>query len=222
MFNRSNLDKLNEFAIIKEVEVGVKPKVLPEKIKKMILRKREANSLVRQCIMPVVEFNKAIKKQRRKEYLQYINQGIEYLRNNDLQNSWKWIKKHAGIARPSAVELPVTDPNTKELVDDKELKIEIWKKHFQNLCTKEDSVEEIKMKYLINPLLKKISDSPITKDEIVFELKCTRNNKAAGEDNIPSEFYKIMEQDVKLESKFLNNILTIFNKILDEGICPKV
>ena len=139
------------------------------------------------------------------------------LKDNDLQNSWSWIKKQTGLARTSTINLPVIDTISKKLIDDNIEKLEIWKNHFQKLSTKEEYIDETEANYIINPLLKEISDSPITKDEIVYELKRTRNNKAAGEDNIPSEFYKIIEKDSKLESRFLTNVLKIFNKILDEG-----
>ena len=87
MFSKNILDKLNNLSVIKEIEIGKKPITLPERIKKMIIKKRETDKMVRQSIVPTSEFNRArsevkktIKQHRRREYLNHIKKGIEYLK----------------------------------------------------------------------------------------------------------------------------------------------
>ena len=56
-----------------------------------------------------------------------------------------------------------------------------------------------------------ITDKIISWDELELELKSTRNNKATGNDNLPSELYKLALNNKN--SNFAKSILLIFNKI---------
>lgn len=227
-FNVFWKEKLQNLNIIRETLVNKKSIKLPNRVKRLIKDKRKKDKLVRKGELPLEEFTlakkavkTAIKKLRRKRYLNFIKQGIEFLKNNDSRNSWRWVKKHCKIGRSSAANSMVIDPITKDLVDDPKKKLGIWANHFYSLCKKDPNEKIFEGNNSPNPRYEEITDSPIRWDEIVYEYTCTRNHKASGIDNIPSEFYKIILTDLEGRSHFSRNMLLIFNKILNEGICPR-
>ena len=225
-FNNFWKQKLQELKVIRKITIKHNQLLLPKNIKRLIIEKNETDKLVRKKIIEASAFIEkrkavklAIKKLRRARYLNFIKRGIKFLQNNDYRNSWRWVKRHSGTERKNSGTSDLIDPVTKDLTNDPNRKMEIWSQHFYNLCKK--NYNELVPNYENQDDYSEITDCPILWDEIIFESKCTRNNKAAGVDNIPSEFYKIIQNDPKCESNFSKNILHIFNTILNEGICPK-
>ena len=221
---RVELEKLN---IVSNKTVGRKEPHIPSKIKRMVLIKREKDKLVRKKQVPLEEFENARKNLKRElsrygktRYLKFIKQGIDFLAHNDHRNSWKWLKKHTGRNRKAAISYEIRDPISKELVSEMDKKLQIWVNHFSGLCKINKDERFIEVKYQPDAEIASITDSPITWEEIMFESKCTRANKAAGIDLIPSELYKAIEIDLECNSQFSKNIILMFNKVLDEGICP--
>ena len=227
LFSINTRAKLMELKIIADKAVEKKEPYIPKKIKKMVLIKREKDKLVRKRQANLSEFiearknlKKELKRYSRKRYLKFIKKGMEYLAKNDHRNSWKWLKLHAGRNKKSAICSEIRDPKTQELVSDMDKKLEVWVNHFSNLCRKDEEERIIEVDYQPNAEIASITDTPITWSEILFESSCTRTNKASGVDLIPSELYKTVEKDPECKSQFSKNILSMFNKVLNEGICP--
>ena len=227
-FNNFWQNKLKEVKIIREELIIRRSEQLPKRIRNLIKNMRITDKLVRKGIPPIGEYSmirtavkKAIQDLRRKRYLRFIKKGIDFLKNNDSRNSWKWIKKHCNIGRKSVVNSAVIDPITKDLINDPKQKLEVWANHFHSLCKKDPNERIFDCNYEPDTRYQEITDSPITWSEIISECTCTRNYKASGIDNIPSEFYKIVISDLEGNKVFSKNLILLLNKILNEGICPR-
>ena len=60
-----------------------------------------------------------------------------------------------------------------------------------------------------------ILNSPISGDEVALALRKGKNNKAAGIDGIPVEFYKYGGDELQ------NTLLVLFNYLFEKGCYPK-
>lgn len=216
-------EKLRQLKVIREVKIISRLDFLSSRIIRLIKTKNDTAKLVHSNILSIDEYKKAkslvkreIKKFRRRRFLNYINKGIKYLKVNNSKNAWKWIKNHAKLNNKSKIPNQVLDKSTGELVDDPITKLQIWSNHFKDLC--QDNTEYNSINTTNSNLYKDVTDGNITWDEIKVELKSTRNGKAAGDDNIPSELYKISL--INEESDFSKTLLSILNKVFNEGICP--
>ena len=136
-FNSFWQSNLRQLKIIREDLIIDKSEQLPKRVKNLIKNKRIADKLVRKGNRPLEEFleakkavNKALREHRRNKYLQFIKRGIEFLKNNDSRNSWRWIKRHCKIERNAVANVTVTDPVTKYLVEDQSKRMKVWADHF--------------------------------------------------------------------------------------------
>lgn len=227
LFSINTRAKLEELNIISNKVVGKKEPYISNRIKQLVLNKREKDKLVRKEQAALSEFTEARKKLKRelkrygrKQYLKFIRKGIDFLKNNDHRNSWKWLKLHSGRNKKSAISSEIRNPETNELVSNMDDKLKIWVEHFKGLCKKDENEKTLEVEYQPKAEISAITDCPITWEEIIFESKCTRTYKAAGVDQLPSELYKIVEKDPECRKQFSKNILYMFNKVLNEGICP--
>ena len=73
--------------------------------------------------------------------------------------------------------------------------LNIWKEHFEYLARKEEKCVMDDIIPVENLEIAEITDAPIEWSEIVATLEAMKNNKAASEDKIPVELYKILKSD---------------------------
>ena len=224
-FNLKTNARLKQLKVVREVKVIDREDFISTRIKRLIHIKNDTARLARNQMVPIERYKEAkslVKKEiikfRRRRYLNYIKKGINFLKHNDCRNSWRWLKSHAKICKKSSILNAVLDKTTKELVSDPVPKMQVWANHFASLCqgTGIDHLINIPKQILD---IKMITDGLITWDEIKIELKSTRNHKAAGDDGIPSEFYKVSL--LKEDSEFSKSILKIFNLVFNGGLGPK-
>lgn len=197
----SKLDSLlKELKVMREVKPYEGKLQIKNSVKKAIKAKRLKEKEVRkgiasldQLIEPRKNVAKATAVSKRKSYVRFIKEGIRYLKSNDSKNSWKWIKRHSKLN----VNKCVTDmfykegTNVPETEPDKRLVI--WVEHFRKLSIKGDpgKIEDPVTMYY--PDIGYETDKPITWDEIRTVLRRLRKGKAAGNDMIPGEIYKLVE-----------------------------
>lgn len=183
------------------------------------LKKKEIS--IDEYIKIKTDFKKNIYKQRRLKYLAFINKGIELLQNNNSRESWMWIKKHYSTSKKSLSLAPVKKPDGQlESTPDKIL--EVWKNHFEALAKKEDNhIDFIINKNNNNSMITEMSDEQINWNEIRIVVKQLKNNKAASDDLIPCEFYKLTQDEEVPTSRLAKAILELFQKILETGEMPE-
>ena len=168
-FNNSWQQKLRKLKIIREKVVSDKEPQFSKKIKKLILNKRQISKNVGKGIIPHSEFDlikkalkKAIRKVKRRKYINFIKKGIEYLKNHDHRNSWKWVKRHCGVNKRSTINSLVIDPDSGHLIDDPIKKMIIWFNHFKNLSNIDPNERIYEVDYKPNINYLEITDSIIT------------------------------------------------------------
>ena len=225
-FSKTSIDVLKDLNVIREVKVIEKKFMLSRIIKKKIKEKSKIAKLVRKCELPRIKFTKIkklIKKKiiqfRKQRYINYIKKGIDYLRNNDYRTVWRWIKTQSNLNKKiGSNNCGIKDNDTGLLEYETSKKLAIWENHFSMLSKKEDGLS-IEMENINVSEISNIMSAQIAWEEVEFELKCTRKNKAASADLIPSEFYQLALKDK--ESIFSQNLLILLNKVYEEGCCPK-
>jgi hypothetical protein len=67
-----------------------------------------------------------------------------------------------------------------------------------------------------------LTDKSISWDEILVALKTARNGKACGIDGIPTEAYKLVQTDIKMETSLSMCVYRIVNKVYESGISPEL
>ena len=226
-FNIEMQNKLKELKVIREEKIMDKKFILSKIIKKKIKKKNAIEKLVRSNKLSLINYtrakkdlNKHIKRFRRQRYINYIKRGMKVLKENDYRNSWKWLKNQAGLNKKSKLNnCDLIDRSTGLVISDNEMKKNIWSKHFSKLSKKSDKTYDENEIYLVNENIENIMDGEITWNEMEIELKATRNGKAASEDRIPRELYKVVLEDNT--SNFSKFLLMMLNRIFIEGCCPK-
>lgn len=193
---------------------------IPNSIKRVITLKRQKDKAVRKGLAPFAELEyarksvrKAIIDSKRKSYLRFIKKGIEYLRTNDSKNSWKWIKTHSSRSKSKLSVDGVYKPGTKTPESDQSERLKIWADHFRKLSIAGPTgAEQMQIEYADNEI-SAITDGPISWTEISSILKEMRKGKAAGNDMVPGEVYKLVENETEPISQLSKSILTLLNYI---------
>ena len=226
LLSQETKDELKSLKVIREESILEKKEYISTKLKRLIKEKREVSNLVQKNLLPESNFKKIkamvkleILNSRRRNYVNFISKGTEILKNHDYRNAWRFIMLHTGSNKK--MFLPNMVLNNNVLVNEPKEVLEVWKNHFKSLCTKCTNEKTYNCIVERNMTIETITDSPIEWNEIVQELKCTRNHKAAGDDNIPSDFYKILQIEELKDSNFAKALLIGLNKVYEESICPK-
>ena len=215
---------LKELKVIREIDVNNNI-IIPKSIKKAIALKRIKDKEVRKGISPLNELVqmkkniiKEIRAYKRKSYLRFISRGVEYLNLNDTKNSWKWIKSCSSIGKNKLDEDMVYKPNTLITESDPNRRLEIWAEHFRKLSLADEKTTEI----IINSNNKysEISDARVSWTEIKEVLKSMRKGKASGNDMIPGEVYKLVENENEPTSNLSKSILKILDNIYNGNGFP--
>lgn len=198
---------------------------IPNSIKKAIELKRQTDKKVRNGQATLAELRDARKSvknaiiiSKRKSYIRFIKKGIEYLKNNDSRNSWKWIKTHSNRTRNKLSVGLVYKPNTQTVETSPEERLKIWANHFRELSKSGHVIPEIEEIIETNNEISLITDRPISWSEVSSVLKEMRKGKAAGNDMIPGEVYKLVENEITDSSQFSKSILKLLNDIYLNGI----
>ena len=156
---------------------------------------------------------KTIAISKRKSYIRFIQKGINYLKNNDSKNSWKWVKTHSARSKSKISVDQVYKPETQIPETNPEERLKIWADHFRKLSQTGSSGSEINEISNINNDIAEITDSNISWIEVSSVLKEMRKGKAAGNDMIPGEVYKLVENETEPISQLSKSILKILNDI---------
>lgn len=141
------------------------------------------------------------------EWLKHECTEIERLQNqHDDRNLHKKLKETAGIYRKWRPTVVVNRDN-QIVLDDKE-KTNIWEKYIKELFNDDRPLREHKNDDYLN--------SPsITKEEIKKAIHNSKNNKAPGPDEIPSEILKLLDE------RGITTLHKIFNIIYETGHYPE-
>ncbi|OMJ08715.1 RNA-directed DNA polymerase from mobile element jockey [Smittium culicis] len=145
--------------------------------------------------------------------------------DNKPRHLWRWLKYKSNRFNSSIIDGPLFD-NERQVINDKNEKANIWAKHFEELAkdfsgnsrksTKWESMGVSQVMYFEE------CDNTITWKDITKALKSTPNNKAAGKDRIPSEFWKLVEE----ESFPTTNLAKLFYKLIkniwDSAYVPEI
>jgi endonuclease/exonuclease/phosphatase (EEP) superfamily protein YafD len=200
---------------------------LPNKVKRLISEKHTNSKLARKKIVDISVFEKsretvkrAIIALRKKLYLNFVKRGILALREHTSRSAWRWIKMHCGNKRRANTGTQIYASSNKEPTKSLEEKKSVWRNHFEQLSKKCE--HEVNYSHIgeTDPAIANITDSRITWSEIVTELKSTRKLKASGDDMIPSELYKIVENETTPTSNLAKIIYWIVNSAYLSGEMP--
>lgn len=126
-------------------------------------------------------------------------------KKHDLFNTHKKIKEVTGSFR-QRVSGNVSDENGNIVLEINDM-LRIWKKYTEHLFDDEQRPEK--------PIFDAVEGPHITISEVKQAIKLMKNGKAMGPDEIPSEIFKIMEEDT------IETLTALFNKIYDTGIIPE-
>jgi endonuclease/exonuclease/phosphatase (EEP) superfamily protein YafD len=222
------LDKtLRRLKVIREIKPQDGKIIIPKIIKRAIAQKRLVDKAVKKGqkdISELIDARKSVKKaisdSKRKSYMGFIKKGIDYLKNNDSKNSWKWLKTHSGRTRNKMSADLVYKPETRVPETDPSERLKIWADHFRKLsiagpigAAQEEIVNSDRD-------IGVITDCPITWLEVSEVLKAMRKGKAAGNDMIPGEVYKLVENETEPISQMSKSMLTLLNNIYNGNEFP--
>lgn len=100
-------------------------------------------------------------------------------------------------------------------------RIKDWGDHFRRLSIAEprEAIEDEYNNYT-NGEFKEITDTPLSWCEVAAVLKSMRKGKAAGQDLIPGEVYKLVESETEPESPLAKTILYVLNTIYEGDQFP--
>ncbi|MGL5708803.1 MAG: hypothetical protein ACRDDF_11150, partial [Aeromonas sp.] len=227
-FHKELNKKLIDLKVIRDITIQPGITYIPTAVKRAIAYKRKIDDLVskRMASLENLEAAKcnlkaAIRAAKRKTYIRYIKKGIKFLSSNDQKNSCKWNKEHSGISRNSLAAGPIYKPKSTDVESAAEEALRIWASHFEALSLpySSDSIVQVD-KAKINKF-SRITDIPITWEEISVTIKSLRNGKAIGLDKIPGEVYKIVASDKECKSNLAKSILSITNGVFNNTKFPE-
>lgn len=200
---------------------------IPKPVKRAIELKRLKDKEVRKGTAPMQELldarksvTRAISTGKRKSYLKFITKGTDYLKNNDSRNSWRWIKLHSGLARKRVSVDLIYKPGTREPEPDPKERVKLWADHFRRLSMIGPAGAEQDEISTANSDVAVITDAPISWPEIASVLKAMRKGKAAGNDMIPGEIYKLVETEAEPISQLAKSMHLILNNIYNSEHFP--
>jgi hypothetical protein len=111
---------------------------------------------------------------KRKSYLRFIQKGIDYFKNNDSNNSWKWIKTHSCRSKAKLSVDLVYKPNTQKTEVSTDERIKIWADHFRKLSQTGSLGSEVEEIIETNNDISLITDEQISWTEVSSVLKGMR------------------------------------------------
>ena len=211
---------LTDLRVIRKEKKMEQTVSLPKPIKRAIRSKRQVDKLVRRGLAPLSQLDQArkeiailVKQQQRRFYLKSINKGIKYLKENDPRSAWRWIKGHISLGKNKLNANTVFKPGTRIPEEDPVARLGIWTEHFKKLCVAPPPWSAPTGELSSNEVIKDITDSPISWTEIVTVLKSMKKGKAAGNDMIPGEVYKLVENEAEPNSQLAKSMLMLLNGI---------
>ena len=219
-------EQLVDSKIIKIEILGDKKQWLPNKLKRLIRERRSIDKEARKGNMSVELYEqshsnvrKAVRTHRRVQYLKFIKRGIEATKAHAARPMWQWLKKMTGRGKKSVLSASVIDHATGRVINENSEKLEVWATHFESLSLTPTYTGN-REQYVVDERIASITDASITWIEVISELKCTANMKASGDDYIPSELYKLVQNENTPESNLAKWILVTIQKVFEEGIIP--
>ncbi len=218
---------LKELKVIRTERKHENQVLIAKSVKREIARKHKTDKLVRKGLASIADLltarkavKTAIQVSKRKTYLKFIKEGINYLKANDSRNAWKWVNKQSGRSRYKMVVNQVYKPGTKEPENDKNQILNVWYNHFRNLSISESSIDIQNKIIEENKNVSMITDDHIKWSEIVAALKKMRKGKAAGNDMVPGEVYKLVENEPEPESQLAISIYKMLNNVYNGNEFP--
>ena len=211
---------LKEHKVIREEYKKQYQLLLPRPVRRAICSKRLVDDKVRKGLAPVSELllarktvQQQIKLSKHESYNRFIKRGINYLKHNDSRNAWKWIRTHAAFGKKSSDIEPVYKVNSNIVESNPDERLKIWANHFRSLCLAAPQWVAPDINICENPVIKEITDSDVTWTEVQAVLKKLRKGKAAGNDMIPGEVYKLVQNETIPNSQLSKSILALLNGI---------
>ena len=143
--------------------------------------------------------------ERKKRQEKYSLKGASLFINRKSREWWKWIK--GNIRYSNSVASVAINDNKDRLVFDMDEKLAVWEKYFRMLssCVNEEDT------YLNEPNINSVEE--VTVEEVRIAAKSCGNNKAPGNDFLPSELLSklISEDEVNI---FMCFLLREFNELI--------
>ncbi|OMJ14738.1 LINE-1 reverse transcriptase-like protein [Smittium culicis] len=147
-----------------------------------------------------------------------------YLENKP-RRLWRWLKFKSNRFSSAIIDGPLFD-NQRQVINDKNEKAAVWAKHFEELAkdfsgnsrkpTKWKSMCDSQSTYYHE------CDNSITWNDITKALKSTPNNKAAGKDMIPSELWKLVEEEEVPTTNLAKLFYKLIKIIWDSAHIPEI
>ncbi|OMJ23940.1 RNA-directed DNA polymerase from mobile element jockey, partial [Smittium culicis] len=153
-----------------------------------------------------------------------VNKACDLMLGNKSRELWSWLKRFSGRFRSSLVDGPIFN-KSRQLVTDSETKAEVWAAHFEELARDStgNSRSAEKWRDIGSDSTEVFTecDTPLSWTEIRAALKSTPNNKSPGSDGIPSEAWKLVQDEDEPTSPFAKLLLRLINGIWDAEKIPK-
>ena len=226
-FYENLMEHLRKLRILRETK-GSNNDYISAKVKLAVHHKRILSRLVRKrrtefdgLIEATKNLSKILREEKMKERRKALKQGILAMNQGNLKECWKWIKKRAGISTAPTASQRIYKAGSKEISSSDQENIAQWRLHFKSLstiCSDEKRLEGIKKPC---PRLTEISDSPILWSEVRVTMAKLRKSKAAGDDRIPIELFKLCENEETPQSSLARSTFYILKRSFEEGVIPK-
>ncbi|KAL6121049.1 hypothetical protein NUSPORA_02097 [Nucleospora cyclopteri] len=155
---------------------------------------------------------------KKRLFKNFIKKGIEYLKNANFRESWKFIKARSGLSKFSIGSTSLKCNLTGKEGTTDEDKCAIARNHFENLFSSD--TKKGADPFMSNGTRREDTDQEITWEEIRTVLSSLRRYKAASRDGLPIEAYKMAAEDHHGNTGLASAILHIFNRIFKTGQIP--
>ncbi|PVU93754.1 hypothetical protein BB561_003054 [Smittium simulii] len=180
------------------------PKILSTKTLMSIKKRRKLFRLTKNNADIITLYNelkantaKAIKNNVKLNYLKKLEAVTDDLIKNNSKKIWKWIKNKRRTARVQANE-PVINKD-RILILDPDQKMQVWAQHFGDLAQdiSKNSQNPQKWISLFNSKDQIFSKyfTEISWNEVIAALKNIHLNKTPGTDGLPSEIWKLVQNE---------------------------
>ena len=157
---------------------------------------------------------------RKKKYNTFIKTGYELLKGMNSRDAWQWVKKMSRLNQMNKTSECLTDHDGNVVYDiDKRLKIA---RDFlaKNAAKEETPNDEVVTSYDRDPAITAMMDGEITWEEILSSTKKCQNNKAASNDLIPCEVYRLIEKDPRKRKNFSKAIHLLMKDLYNDSGIP--
>lgn len=153
------------------------------------------------------EIRRKIRQTKEKWYEDKCKEIEKLVAKNDSFNVHKKVKELAGTNKTKKGNV-LLDKNGK-IIPDTKGRLERWKEYIQELFDDERQED------LINEDTDEESGPDITKEEVLYAIKLSKNNKAPGPDQIPIEILKLIKEEQ------IAILVDLYNSVYNTGIIPK-